>query len=224
MLIVALDPPFSSSIEGVGEEIVNSLNPVVSGFKIGLPYIFEYGLEKTRRLRQYTDKELIADLKLADIGHIMSMIVNKLAENGFDSVIAHGFVGVKGALSELKSTCDRLGLKLILVVSMSHPGSMEYIDRHLNELVNNAIELNVHGVVAPATRPSIIRKVREMIGEKIKIYSPGIGVQGAEPGDALCAGADYEIIGRAITNSSNPYEAAIMIKNKQDNRVRSCRG
>ncbi|MEM4933105.1 MAG: orotidine 5'-phosphate decarboxylase / HUMPS family protein, partial [Desulfurococcaceae archaeon] len=160
----------------------------------------------------------------ADIGHIMSMIVNKLAENGFDSVIAHGFVGVKGALSELKSTCDRLGLKLILVVSMSHPGSMEYIDRHLNELVNNAIELNVHGVVAPATRPSIIRKVREMIGEKIKIYSPGIGVQGAEPGDALCAGADYEIIGRAITNSSNPYEAAIMIKNKQDNRVRSCRG
>ncbi|MEM1679540.1 MAG: hypothetical protein QXO80_03180 [Thermosphaera sp.] len=66
---------------------------------------------KAHRLRQYTDKELIADLKLADIGCIMSMIVSKLAEKGFDSVITHGFVGVKSALSELKSTYDRLRFK-----------------------------------------------------------------------------------------------------------------
>ncbi|MEM4916169.1 MAG: hypothetical protein QW708_03030 [Desulfurococcaceae archaeon] len=43
---------------------------------------------------------------------------------------------------------------------MFHPGSMEYIDRHLNELVNNAIELNVHGVAASATRPRHYKKGR----------------------------------------------------------------
>lgn len=224
MLVIALDPPFGPNIEMTGEKIVNSLNPVVSGFKIGLPYILEHGLEHVRRLREITDKELIADLKLADIGYVMSIVADKLATIGFDSVIAHGFVGVNGALRELKSTCDKLGLKLILVVSMSHPGSSEYIDRHLDELVNNAIYLDVHGVVAPATRPEVISRVRELVRDEIKIYSPGIGAQGAEPGVAICAGADYEIVGRLITNSPNPYETALMVRDMQVRRVRSCRG
>jgi len=48
---------------------------------------------------------------------------------------------------------------------------------------------------------------------KIPIYSPGVGAQGGEIEAALKAGANYLIVGRAITLSENPAESAKNIRN-----------
>jgi len=40
------------------------------------------------------------------------------------------------------------------------------------------------------------------------IISPGVGAQGAPFGSAIRAGADYEIVGRAIYASQDPAAAA----------------
>ncbi|ADM28201.1 orotidine 5'-phosphate decarboxylase [Ignisphaera aggregans DSM 17230] len=224
-IIVALDPPlFVDPYEWIYTRYIQ-LRDVVEGFKVGLPAIIRLGVEKISTIFRDYNKFLIADLKLADIGDIMSLSIEILATYGFNAVIAHGFVGIEQALDIASKHCKDLGIKLILVVSMSHDGSREFIDKHLDELIDIAKKIESWGVVAPATRPEIIKRIRMRYSStELKILSPGVGVQGAEPGIALCNGADYEIIGRAITLSSNIRESALRIKEEQSYRVRQCLG
>lgn len=222
-VVVALDPPPGVEPENWVKERVDYLDELVSSFKVGLPLVLRTGISKLRDLFSASSKPLIADLKLADIGDIMSYVVEALADAGVDAVISHAFVGRRGALDVLVRKSEELGIKPILVVSMSHQGSTEFIDRHLSEFVNMALELRVWGVVAPATRREVISRVRELAGGELRIFSPGVGAQGAEPGSAICSGADYEIVGRAVTSSLNPREALKKIIYEQERRVRECR-
>lgn len=222
-VIVALDPPPRAQPEEWVKERVSSLDELVYSFKVGLPLILRTGVGKLRELFSTSSKPLIADLKLADIGDIMSYTIEVLADAGVNAVISHAFIGKNGALDILVRKSEELGIKPIIVVSMSHQGSTEFIDRHLSEFVNMALGLRVWGVVAPATRREVISTVRGLAGNKLKILSPGVGVQGAEPGSAICSGADYEIVGRAVTSSSNPREALEKIIYEQERRVRECR-
>jgi orotidine-5'-phosphate decarboxylase len=51
-----------------------------------------------------------------------------------------------------------------------------------------------------------------VLGESVPIYSPGIGAQGGAAETAVKAGARYLIVGREITLSENPVEAAEKLK------------
>jgi len=224
LLVVALDP---SRREKKGKDprlLVESIDEYVDAYKVGIPFLLKHGKRGIRELRRVTGKPIIADLKLADIGDVMSKTVMHLAGTGVSKVIAHAFIGYRDGIEVLSKTTRSLGMDLILVVSMSHRGSEEFIDRHLEELLWLALRVRAEGVVAPATRPSVIKYIRESVGDQLKIYSPGIGVQGAEPGSALCAGADYEIVGRLITDSDNPGETAMRVKRIQLERWARCRG
>lgn len=74
-------------------------------------------------------------------------------------------------------------------------------------------------MVLPATRPERIRKLSGMLDGETYIISPGIRAQGAEPGDAILNGSDYEIVGRAIYQSDNPKESAEQIYRKIIDRI-----
>ncbi|MCI4457915.1 MAG: orotidine-5'-phosphate decarboxylase [Desulfurococcaceae archaeon] len=225
MIILALDP--GAYIEDLDEwlsKIIDETKDLVVGYKVGLPLLIAGGLEAYRTVREKAPNNLlIADLKLADVGDIMSMSIDHLSKTGVDAIIAHSFIGYKDALDKLSMKCFERNIKLILVISMSHRGSEEYIDRHVNEFIELTDKTGAWGIVAPATRPEIIKNVRERIGGKIKIFSPGIGFQGAEPGTAICHGADYEIIGRAVTTSSNPREKLLEILEVQREVIKRCK-
>ncbi|MEM3642215.1 MAG: orotidine 5'-phosphate decarboxylase / HUMPS family protein, partial [Candidatus Bathyarchaeia archaeon] len=77
---------------------------------------------------------------------------------------------------------------------------------------NKALAWEADGVVVGATYPEKIRGIRQVLGGKIPIYSPGIGVQGGEIKAALEAGARYLIVGRAIAQAPNPAETAKTIR------------
>ena len=49
--------------------------------------------------------------------------------------------------------------------------------------------------------------MRAIVGDLL-ILAPGAGAQGGKPADAIAAGADYVIVGRAITESPEPAKAA----------------
>lgn len=224
MIVLALDPH-----RGVGDlgswlrDVVESTRDLVYGYKVGLPLLLAGGPAAYRAVREYArDNLLIADLKLSDIGDIMSLSIDYLSDLGVDAVIAHSFVGYRDALDKLSTKCLEKGLKLILLVSMSHRGSEEYIDRHLGEFIGLVEKTGAWGVVAPATRPNVIRFVRERLGQKIKIFSPGVGAQGAGPGSAICSGADYEIVGRYVVGSGSPRERLLEFIELQREAVERC--
>ncbi len=200
-------------------EVVKVACEEASGIKIGLPLILSVGIEKTRELTRictHTDSLIIADLKLADIGDVMVLVLEKLKNMGFNAVIAHAFIGCEDALYKLSQLAHSAGVSLISVVAMSHRGADELLNKHFVDLVSISTECaHVEGLVVPATRPQIIRAVRDMVGDRIALLSPGVGVQGAPYGSALINGADYEIIGRAILKSHNPIEMLRLIAKRQ---------
>jgi orotidine-5'-phosphate decarboxylase len=73
---------------------------------------------------------------------------------------------------------------------------------------NKALKYGADGAVVGATHPEKIREIHEILGQKVPIYSPGIGAQGGTAQAALMAGATYVIVGREITLAENPAEAA----------------
>jgi len=222
LLILALDPPTGVDAFSWSMRIAEEVGDLVHGVKIGLPLVLDIGLQRVGDLLSVFKGIKIADLKLADIGDVMCLTLERLASIGIDAVIAHAFVGFRGAIDKLSSRCRELGVKLILVVSMSHPGSSEIMDEVIDKLVDVARRACAWGVVAPATRLDVVRYVRSQLPEA-KILCPGVGVQGASPGDALCAGADYEIVGRLITRSDSPRRSALEVLEMQRKKLAICR-
>ncbi|UXD21319.1 orotidine 5'-phosphate decarboxylase [Ignicoccus pacificus DSM 13166] len=190
-VIIALDPPPGKGWEWAFD-IASKLKGKVKAFKVGWPLLLEGN--RVEELKEYGP--VIADLKLADIGATMIKVVKRVEADAF---IAHAFVGYEGALKELREELE--GKKLYLVASMSHPGSVHFIDKHWREFLLLAY-LVADGLVAPATRTSVLREIRKYWSKEI--ISPGIGAQGARPCEALRAGADYEIVGRSVTLSEDP--------------------
>ena len=71
-----------------------------------------------------------------------------------------------------------------------------------------ALHWGADGVVVGATVPDKIAEIRKILGDKVAIYSPGVGAQGGGAATAMRAGSNYLIVGREITMSPNPAEAA----------------
>ena len=88
---------------------------------------------------------------------------------------------------------------------MSHPKGGEFFD--IERFCSIALEIGATGVVAPATRPEDVSRIRELVGN-LEIISPGVGAQGGNSSETLRAGADFIIVGRGIYLSDNPGEAA----------------
>lgn len=199
-------------------QVCESLKEHLVGIKIGLPTIFSTGLSRLEKTIDKFSEEyvFISDVKMADISHTNGLTAKLLYETGFDAVISHGFIGYEEGLEGLFKEARRLNGGVVIVVSMSHAGSREFIDPNVEKLTRIALSHEADGVVAPATRIQIIKKVREMAGDGLLILTPGVGVQGAPYGAGLSAGADFEIIGRSIMNSPNRVEKALEVRRKHD--------
>ena len=195
--------------------MLNEIKPYVSAIKINRQFTDVAGLCFISELLDY-NIPLIADFKIADIDSTSSKIASNAFNAGFDAVICHGFVG-KDPLEAVCQVARDMERGVIVVVSMSHPGSRYFINPNsekIAELVKSMGSEKIDGVVAPATFPGEIKKLRNILGDDILIMSPGVGAQGANPGDAISHGADFEMVGRAIYNAQEPGKAAKEIAGK----------
>jgi orotidine-5'-phosphate decarboxylase len=188
--------------------------------KVKFSYItlLDGGLEYLKEVYKLGWEEVIFDLKLADIDSTMVGIVSRLTSFS-DSFISHSFIGFEGALDTLSSFLSKEGKGLYLVLSMSHKGWNDSFYPYLKDIARH---VNPKGFVVGATKPEMIKVVRNDFPEKL-IISPGVGVQGALFGDALCNGADYEIVGRSIYSSTDPVKTTRELVAKQEVRVNECK-
>ncbi len=188
--------------------------------KVKFSYItlLDGGLEYLKEVYKLGWEEVIFDLKLADIDSTMVGIVSRLTSFS-NSFISHSFIGFEGALDTLSSFLSKEGKGLYLVLSMSHKGWNDSFYPYLKDIARH---VNPKGFVVGATKPEMIKVVRNDFPEKL-IISPGVGVQGALFGDALCNGADYEIVGRSIYSSTDPVKTTRELVAKQEVRVNECK-
>ena len=190
-------------------QLARTVAPHVAAIKLNYPLVLATGVEIAHRIKQVVpDVPLIADFKVADIDNTNTWISKHAFSAGFDAIIVHAFIGRDAIQAVLDEAQSYGGRGVILVVDMSHPGALQFINPQAHRLAQLAVELDVTGVIAPGTRPEHVAKIRSWIGPNPLILTPGVGAQGGKPGSAIAAGADYEIIGRSIYQAKDPVEAA----------------
>ncbi len=177
--------------------------------KFNYPLILSEGLGLVTEVKKRYGKPILADFKVADVPVTNNRIIRLCAGAGADGVMVHGFIGVDALRSALKAAGD---LKIFVVTQLTNPGGLDFTARFTEEFARIARALSVAGVQAPGNRPEVVRKVREIVGPELMLISCGIGAQGGKFGGALAAGADFEIIGRAIYEAADPIRSVREIK------------
>jgi orotidine-5'-phosphate decarboxylase len=233
-IVLNLDFPFENpenreNLFHKATYVLEAASPYICAVKINhhlvLPLGTFDGVQKLVKKIHDFGLMAIMDCKANDIGSTNQVIAEYYYTAGFDALIANPFIGWEEGLKPIFDVAERLRRGVILLVYMSHKGASEgygqtVYDAETGERVSQyivfakkALKWKADGVVVGATYPEKIREVYEILGEKIPIYSPGIGAQGGEIESALKAGARYLLVGRAITLAENPAESARKIRN-----------
>lgn len=181
--------------------VVDAVRDHVDAIKINWPLILAAGPAIISEMSEV--KEVVCDMKIADIPNINRLIVEQAISRGASAVIAHGFTGD----DSVKACVDAAKGQVFVVTEMSHPGGKQFTAPIADRLAALAKSVGARGIVAPATRPERIADLRKIIGS-LEIISPGVGAQGGKASDAIRAGADYIIVGRAIYEAPDPGAAA----------------
>lgn len=225
-LIVALDAP---TLE-VAETWLSELKGTVRYYKVGLELFTAHGWKAVNLVKNYGGRVFL-DLKLHDIPNTVSRTLAAVCEHEVEMVNVHalgGFEMMKGARAAVeKYSQGRIQKPRLIAVTVltSHDqralsselrvrGSVKTEVLHLAGLARKA---GLDGIVCS---PEETAWVRKKFKEDFLIVTPGIRPEGAEkgdqkriytPGKALKAGSDYIVVGRPITQASNPREAAVKI-------------
>ncbi|HET6730726.1 MAG TPA: orotidine 5'-phosphate decarboxylase [Nitrososphaeraceae archaeon] len=220
-IILALDPLRRFDLSNYLFETIKLLEPHLCAIKFNFHVIMPLGyseMGKITRICHSYGLQVIADIKLNDIPATNNLALEYLVDEGFDAVIASPIIG-KSELIELVEKAHHLGVGIIALVYMSHPGAsqtygIQVVDDNrmfasqpvplYEVLLRNAKEAHVDGIVVGATRPDIIKDISSR--KPAPIYSPGVGLQGGNIMDASKNGVDYFIIGRSIIESEHPLK------------------
>jgi len=181
--------------------VVEAARDHIDAVKVGWPLILATGPDIISDIAKL--KDVICDMKIADIPSVNTLIVDQAIRRGASAVICHGFVGD----DSVKACVEAAKGQAFVVTEMSHPGGKQFTAPVADKLAALARSAGARGIVAPATRPERIAELRRIIG-KLEIISPGVGAQGGKASDTIKAGADYIIVGRAIYEAQDPKAAA----------------
>ena len=209
-------------------EILKDAAPHLCAVKINRQLVLPMGLfggvEKIVKAAKDLGLPTIMDCKINDVGHTNVSIASSYFKAGFDAVIASPFVGWKDGLEPVFAIARQQGKGIILLVYMSHGGAAEGYGQRIYDKVSGllryqyeafaekALKWSADGAVVGATYPNKIKTIHTILGERVPIYSPGIGAQGGDVGKAMRAGSRYLIVGRSIFGSENPERSAKEMK------------
>ena len=217
-VVLALD--FSDPHEqrlGRAEAVLRATSDGICAVKVNHHLLLPFGLEGIGGIIKECKKAglpLIADLKLNDIEATNLNVADSLMHYGFDAVIANPFVGREEGLGKMVEAVHSRSGGVIFLVYMSHAGAREGYalvtdgGKPLYRLfAERAREWGADGIVVSAKSADMIKEARGIVGPKTLIFSPGVGSQGGKAGSAEDAGADFVIVGRTITEASDPAKA-----------------
>jgi len=213
-LVLAIDSPRLDP--AFVYDIIEGTSGFLPAYKFGLPFLVRQGSRTVKTIiTKLEGPYYIADLKLADIGDIMAWAAEVAKYAGFHGITAHAVAGIEGGLDRLAAVTKELSLDLILHITLANSGARETLSALIPKLKQIVNALSPSAVFIPGSMPDVIRDFRAAFGNSVLILSPVSVVGGMTPGEALCAGADAEVYGRAIINSPDPVSSARRIIDAQ---------
>lgn len=158
---------------------------------------------------------VFVDLKLYDIGETVKRAVAQVTKAGADFLTVHGSRAIMSAAVAGRggSSLKLLAVTVLTSFDENDLRQMGYscdLPTLVELRVRNAMEAGIDGVVCSALE---VGKVREIAGPGATLVTPGVRSAGAPAGDqkrvatpaeAIAKGADYLVIGRQVTRSSDP--------------------
>lgn len=214
-LIVALDMPTAEE----ARRLVSTLGDTVSFYKVGLELLFAGGLDLARDLRRQ-GKRVFLDMKLLDIGNTVERAVANATELDvtFLTVHGHDLKTLRAAVAGRAS--GKVKLLAVTVLTNLTADDLKQQGSGISpaDLVLRRAELayasGFDGVIASGQEA---QRIREAVGPKFLIVTPGIRLVGSTtddqervmtPDNAIAAGANHIVVGRPITQADNPKAAA----------------
>lgn len=209
------------------KSLVDSLYPYVGTFKVGLQLYTKYGNEVINYISG-KNSNFFLDVKLHDIPNTVEKASENVVLRGANFFNVHATGGLKmmeAAVRGAKKASETLGKKepVILAVTMLTSISQEVMDDEFEikadvsefaiRLAKLAKKAGMTGVVASSLEA---RRIKEACGADFKVLCPGIRPEWstkddqkrlATPKFAINEGADYLVIGRAVTKAESPLEA-----------------
>lgn len=204
--------------------IVRRLAPFAGAFKIGHGLTLPYGLDVIDRLNDVGAERIFLDMKFHDIPSSVAIGVREAARKGVWMLTLHlagGPAMITAAVEEAQEHAlikrpQLVGVSVLTSMSERELHDWNGVSRTLPEqmvaLSERGVHLGLDGVVCSVHEAAEIRKV---IGHGV-IVTPGIRSSKGEVHDqnrigdgkdALDAGADYMVIGRALTDAVDPEQA-----------------
>jgi orotidine-5'-phosphate decarboxylase len=226
-LILALDV----SEHNYAIELVEKFKDHFGIFKVG-PELFISSGPKIIKDINKKGKKVFLDMKFHDIPNTVSkaaIAATKLGLYMFNIHTSGGFEMMKKCRDTIVETClkeniDRpkiLGVTVLTSLSREilrdELGIQHGLRTHVRHLSGLALRAGLDGVIASAREAEIIRG---HCGKGFLIVTPGIRPswtppdeqkRTATPKEAIRAGADYLVMGRAILNQADPFKAIELI-------------
>ena len=213
-VIVALD---LSDVEAA-EKAIWALGDSINFYKIGYELVMAGGLALAEDLVQ-GGKKVFLDMKLHDIGNTVMHATKAAAKLGASFLTVHAFPQTMRAAVEGRGES---GLDILAVTVLTSWDDNDLKDAgyaaSVSELVaRRAAQAEAIGIDGLVCSPAEAKDLRQRLGAKMMLVTPGIRPAGADkgdqkrtmtPSDAIRAGADYMVIGRPILAAENPKAAA----------------
>ncbi len=222
-LVLALD------VEDINEAkaLVDELSPYIGTFKVGLQLFCGYGLEIVNYIKE-KNSNFFLDVKLHDIPNTVEKASFNVIKNGANFFNVHATGGIemmRAAKKGAEEASEKYNRKkpLILAVTVLTSISQEILSNELSnkkevkdfvlQLARNAKEAGLDGVVASALE---LKEIKKELGKDFIVLTPGIRPSWtlkddqkriATPKSAISDGADYIVLGRAVTKAENKLEA-----------------
>ena len=217
-IAVALDAP---NLE-VAAQWAGLVTPHVSTVKIGLELYLRYGPEVVASIRGASGVQIFLDLKLHDIPATVASAARAVARLRPQLLTVHAAGGPAMIRAAVEAAAGTPIAAVTALTSLDGedltrigvPGkTADWVLR----LAALAVEAGASGLVCS---PREVAAVRAEVGPEITLITPGVRPAGidahdqarvATPEEALRAGADLLVIGRAITGAPDPGAAAAAI-------------
>ena len=228
-LIVALDFPSAAT----AMDMVDQLQGVCRWFKVGMELYYAAGNSVIERLRE-RGFEVFLDLKLHDIPNTVAGAVRSVSCTGASLLTVHAGGGERmmRAAAEAANKPDAPRLLAVTVltsidaaelnaVGVGSTTDVEAVETQVLRLARLAKSAGINGVVCS---PQEVKVVRRAMGDEALLVVPGIRSAAAvasgktedqsrvaTPAETIARGASMIVVGRPITQASDPAEAASAI-------------